>query len=366
VLKAAAGSLSRAFEEEAFAFYGKTLSGRTELLPRWKRMLEAADRALGEDLGQLYVQQAFSPEAKAQVKEMIRFHKEALRQSIQRSAWMGKTTQQEALRKLDTMREKIGYPDRWRDYSRLEVKRRPHVLNVLAANDFEFRRRMAKLGRPVDRNEWLMSPQTNNAYYEPALNEICLPAGILQPPFFDAKADAASNYGALASTIGHEILHGFDDQGSQYDADGNLKNWWTPEDRKAYDAMTDIVVRQYDAYEPLPGLKIRGRQTLGENLADIGGLKISYDAWRLATQGKPQPSSQGFNPEQRFFLAFAQGWRTNLRPEYLRTMIQSDVHSPIRERVLGPVSSLPEFQLAFGCGPGDAMTAKGERQFRIW
>ena len=366
LVHAAADSLSKPFEEESFAFYGKTLSGRTELLPRWKRMLHATDAALGEDLGQLFVQKAFSPEAKAQVKEMIHFHKAALRASILRATWMGEASKKEALRKLDTMREKIGYPDTWRDYSTLQVKRQPHALNVLAGRAFEFRRRLAKLGRPVDRTDWLMTPQTNNAYYEPTLNEICLPAGILQPPFYDAKADAASNYGSLASTIGHEILHGFDDQGSQYDADGNLKNWWTEADRKAYDAMTATVVRQYDAFEPLPGLKIRGKQTLGENLADIGGLKVSFEAWKLATFGKPQPTLDGLSPEQRFFVAFAQGWRTNVRPEYLRTMIQSDVHSPVRERVLGPVSALPEFQKAFGCGEGEAMTAMGEKQFRIW
>jgi predicted metalloendopeptidase len=355
VLNATASALPKAYEQANFDFYGKVLSGRTEQLPRWKRMLLATDRALGFDLGKLYVEKAFSAEAKAKVLEMVKWHKEALRQSIQRAVWMSPATKVQALQKLDTMRAKVGYPDAWRDYGALKVARQPHVLNTLAASAFEFQRRMAKLGKPVDRTEWLMTPQTNNAYYEPTLNEICLPAGILQPPFFDAKADDASNYGALASTIGHEILHGFDDQGSQYDASGNLKNWWTPEDRKAYEARTGEVVALFDGYEPLPGLHIRGKQTLGENLADVGGLKISFEAWKLATAGKPQPTKDGLSPEQRFFVAFAQGWRTNQRPEQVDTQVKSDVHSPVRERVIGPVTLVEGFHKAFGCTNGKVL-----------
>ncbi len=366
LLRGTASALPEAFETEAFGFYGRALQGTATMLPRWKRVLQAADRAIGEDLGRLYVQQAFSAEARRQVIEMVAFHKQALRQSIQRAAWMGEATRQQALRKLEAMRAKVGYPDRWRDYSGAGIGRQDFASNVLAGRRFEFRRRMAKLGRPVYRGEWQMTPQTNNAYYEPTLNEICLPAGILQPPFFDPKADAAANYGALASTIGHEILHGFDDEGSQYDAQGNLRSWWTAEDRKAYEALTERVVKQYDAFEALPGLKLRGRQTLGENLADIGGLRISFEAWKLATAGRPQPSADGLSPEQRFFVAFAQGWRTNERPERVRLMVGSDVHSPIRFRVNGPVAALPEFQQAFGCDPATAMAATGERRFTIW
>lgn len=366
LLRSTAAALPEAFEGEAFAFYGRTLQGTASMLPRWKRVLMAADRAIGEDLGQLYVQTAFSEQAKRQVLEMVDFHKQALRHSIQRAAWMGEATRQQALRKLETMTAKVGYPDRWRDYAGAGIARQDHAANVLAARAFEFRRRMAKLGRPVDRGEWQMTPQTNNAYYEPTLNEICLPAGILQPPFFDPKADAAANYGALASTIGHEILHGFDDEGSQYDWQGNLKSWWTAEDRKAYEALTGRVVKQYDAFEALPGLKLRGRQTLGENLADIGGLRVSYEAWKLATAGRPQPSADGLSPEQRFFVAFAQGWRTNERPERVRLMVGSDVHSPIRFRVNGPAAALPEFQKAFACEGGTPMAATPERQFSIW
>ncbi|HJV89986.1 MAG TPA: M13 family metallopeptidase [Holophagaceae bacterium] len=358
LLDGTAHALPKAFDQASFEFFGKVLYGTEEQLPRWKRMLRATDQALGFDLGKLYVARAFSPVAKAKVLEMVKWHKEALRQSIQRAPWMGEDTKVQALKKLDAMAVKVGYPDVWRDYSALSVSRQPHVLNVLAGRAFEFQRRLGKLGKPVDHTEWGMSPQTNNAYYEPTLNEICLPAGILQAPFFDEKADDASNYGALASTIGHEILHGFDDQGSQYDAAGNLRNWWTEADRKAYTARTGEVVALYDTFEPLKGLHIQGKQTLGENLADIGGLKLSFEAWKLATAGKPQPGGEGLTPEQRFFVAFAQGWRTNQRPEEIDTQVKTDVHSPIRERVLGPAKLVGAFHEAFGC--------KGEKTLELW
>ena len=297
VLRSAASYLGSAFVNENFAFYGKTLSGTTELRPDW----------------------------------------------------MVAATKTQALKKLDTMNTKVGYPDRWRDYSGLDLSRRAFVLNVQAAQAFDFRRDLAKLGKPVDRNEWLMTPQTNNAYYEPTLNEMCFPAGILQPPFFDEKADDASNYGALASTIDHELTHGFDDQGRQYDWQGNLKDWWTAEDAKRFEARADHIVKQYDAFEVLPGLHINGKQTLGENIADIGGLRVSYEAFKLATQGREQKTVDGLSPDQRFFIAFAQGWRTNQRPEAIRLGVTTDVHSPIRWRVLGPVADFPEFRKAFGC-----------------
>jgi len=354
VLKAASPFLGSAFVEENFAFFGKTLSGTTELRPRWKRVLSAADRAIGEDLGQLYVKTAFSPQAKARALEMVHFHKEAMRARILAADWMVEATKAQALRKLDTMRSKVGYPDRWRDYSALQLSRQAFVLNVQAAAAFDFHRRMAKLGKPVDRNEWFMTPQTNNAYYEPSLNEMCFPAGILQPPFFDEKADDASNYGALASTIGHELTHGFDDQGRQYDWQGNLKDWWTAEDAKRFEARADHIVKQYDAFEVLPGLRINGKLTLGENIADIGGLRVSYEAFKLATKGKDLKSVDGFTPDQRFFIAFAQGWRTNQRPEQLKLQVTTDVHSPVKWRVLGPVADFPEFRQAFQCGSAPA------------
>ncbi len=352
LLNATASELNHAIEEQNFAFYGATLSGRKEMLPRWKRVLQATDTAIGEDLGQLYVKHAFSPAAKARALEMVKFHKEAMRLSIQNSPWMSEETKKAAYKKLDTMGAKVGYPDTWRDYSKLEIQRQPYVLNVLAARAFEFQRRMAKLGKPVDRAEWGMTPQTNNAYYNPSLNEMAFPAGILQPPFFDEKADDAVNYGALASTIGHELTHGFDDQGRQYDEKGNLKDWWASSDVSAFKERADLVVKQYDGYEPLPGLHVNGAQSLGENIADVGGLKISYIAYKLASKNKTLKSVDGLTPDQRFFVAFAQGWRTNVRTESLRLQVTSDVHCPIRFRVLGPVTDLPEFHEAFDCKDG--------------
>ncbi|BDU73058.1 M13 family metallopeptidase [Mesoterricola silvestris] len=351
-------------EAEDFAFYGKKLTGSQEMRPRWERVLAVVDGAIGEDLGQLYVQRAFSPQAKAKVQEMVKFHLQALGASIRRATWMGDATKEQALKKLASLHAKVGYPDAWRDYRPMGVKPQAYVLNVLAARAFESRRALAKLGRPVDPAEWDMSPQTNNAYYNPSLNEIVLPAGILQPPFFDERADDASNYGELSSTIGHELLHGFDDQGSQFDAEGNMRNWWTPADRKAYEAQTEAVVRQYDAYEPFPGVHVQGRQTLGENLADIGGLKIALEAWKLASAGKPQPVVDGLTAEQRFFVGFAQSWRTNMRPELERYILQSDVHCPARLRVTGSVAALPEFRAAFPGTPSDRKAT--DAQFTLW
>ena len=351
VLRQAANYLGKAFVDERFAFYGMKLSGTTELRPRWKRVLAATDQAIGEDIGQLYVKRAFSPGAKSRALEMIKFHLQAMRNRIRDAAWMTETTKVQAYRKLDTMRSKIGYPDTWRDYTKLKVTRTSYAGNVIAASAFEGRRQLAKLGQPVNRDEWQMTPQTNNAYYDPTLNEMCYPAGILQPPFFDERADDATNYGALASTIGHELTHGFDDQGRQYDADGNLKNWWADSDLQGFTARADIVAKQYDAYEPLPGLHINGRQTLGENIADIGGLRVAYEAFRLATANKRLMPLDGFTPDQRFFIAFAQGWRTNERPEKTRLWVTSGVHSPTRWRVIGPVANFPEFNAAFGLPP---------------
>jgi predicted metalloendopeptidase len=349
LLSSTASYLGKPFVEEKFSFYGKMLSGVTELRPRWKRVLAAEDAAIGEDLGQLYVQKAFSPAAKARALAMVNFVKEAMRGRIHAATWMSQATKTQAYKKLDTMRSKVGYPDKWRDYRKLDIARQPYVLNVLAARAFEFRRELAKLGKPVDRGEWLMTPQTNNAYYEPTLNEMCFPAGILQPPFFDAKADDAVNYGAIGSTMGHELTHGFDDQGRQYDWAGNLKDWWTGDDAKRFQERAERVAQQYDAFEVLPGLRINGHQTLGENIADIGGLRISYAAFELATRGKRLTPIDGFTPDQRFFIAYAQSWRTNERPEAVRLHVGSDVHSPVRWRVLGPVANFPEFRQAFDC-----------------
>nr|WP_306672458.1 M13 family metallopeptidase [Geothrix fuzhouensis] len=367
LLRNAAPALSRAFEQEAFAFYGTKLQGTTAQHPRWKRVMFAADRGLGEALGKLYVQRAFPATSKAKVLEMVENLRTALGARIDGLDWMSAPTKARARQKLAAMRVKIGYPDVWRDYARLEVKRQPYVLNYLETHRFEFQRRLAKLGQPIDRNEWSMTPQTNNAYYSPTMNEIVFPAGILQPPYFDATADDAVNYGNIGATIGHEMTHGFDDEGRQYDADGNLKSWWTPEDEKAYNLRAELVVKQFDAFEPLPGLHLNGRLTLGENIADLGGLKIAWSAWKLSQKGKtPVGKIGGFSPEQRFFLGYAETWRTLTREESLRLRTITDPHSPAKFRVNGPLANLPEFYEAFGCKDGDLMKRPlGERP-SIW
>jgi putative endopeptidase len=349
LLNQSAGYLGRALVERRFAFYGKILSGTTELRPRWKRVMAAVDDSIGEDLGQLYVQTTFSPSAKARALEMVKFHLEAMRGRIRAAEWMSDETKARAYRKIETMRTKIGYPDHWRDYSQLTITPDSYAANVIAARAFEVRRQLAKLGRPVDRDEWNMTPQTNNAYYEPTLNEMCFPAGILQPPYFDEKADDAASYGALAGTIGHELTHGFDDQGRQYDDAGNLHDWWTEADAKGFEMRAELVAQQYDAFEVVDGMHINGHQTLGENIADVGGLRVAYEAYKLATAGKKTQPVDGFTPDQRFFIAFAQSWRNNDRPQSLRLQVTSDVHSPARWRVLGPLANFPEFRAAFDC-----------------
>ncbi len=367
LLRTTAPFLPKAFEQEAFAFYGTRLQGTTAMHPRWKRVMLAADRGLGEALGKLYVQRAFPASSKAKVLTMVENLRTALRARIDGLEWMSAPTKVKAQQKLATIRVKIGYPDLWRDYTRLNVQRQPYVLNVLETHRFEFDRRLANLGKPIDRNEWDMTPQTNNAYYNPSMNEIVFPAGILQPPYFDATADDAVNYGNIGATIGHEMTHGFDDEGRQYDADGNLKAWWTPEDEKAYNLRAELVVKQFDAYEPLPGLHLNGKLTLGENIADLGGLKLAWDAWKLSPKGqRPVGRIAGFTPEQRFFLGYAETWRTLTREEALRLRANTDPHSPAKFRVNGPLSNLPEFYEAFGCKDGDPMKRPEKVRPAIW
>jgi predicted metalloendopeptidase len=367
LLRNAAPALPKAFEQEAFAFYGTKLQGTTAQHPRWKRVMFAADRGLGEALGKLYVQRAFPASSKAKVLEMVENLRAALKARIEGLAWMSAATKAKAKEKLAAMRVKIGYPDVWRDYARLDIQRQPYVLNLLETRRFEFQRRLANLGRPIDRNEWDMTPQTNNAYYNPTMNEIVFPAGILQPPYFDATADDAVNYGNIGATIGHEMTHGFDDEGRQYDADGNLRSWWTPEDEKAYNTRAELVVKQFDAFEPLPGLKLNGKLTLGENIADLGGLKIAWDAWKLSQKGKaPVGKIEGFTPEQRFFLGYAETWRTLTRNEATRLRANTDPHSPAKFRVNGPLSNLPEFFESFGCKDGDPMKRPENLRPAIW
>jgi putative endopeptidase len=362
----AASYLSSPFVNESFRFYGMELNGTKQLKPRWKRVLSATDNNLGMALGQLYVAKYFPPEAKTRALEMVHNLIAALREHINDAAWMSDTTKKQALHKLDAFTVKIGYPDKWRDYSSLEINRGPYVLNAIRASEFDFRRTINKIGKPVDRTEWGMTPPTVNAYYNPTMNEIVFPAGILQPPFFDFQADDAVNYGGMGSVIGHEMTHGFDDEGRQFDANGNLKDWWTPEDKKQFEERAEKVEKQFDNYSPIDTLHINGKLTLGENIADLGGLNVAYTALENALRGKPRPLIDGFTPEQRFFLAWAQIWRNNVRPENVRLRLNVDPHSPGEFRAIGPISNMPEFYEAFHCKEGDAMVRAADVRAKIW
>jgi predicted metalloendopeptidase len=365
-LNASAQMLPKAFGEESFAFYGKALNGTPEREPRAKRVETMTDATLGEALGQLYVKVAFPPESKKKVLELVENLRVALRERITGLDWMGAETRQQALTKLNAFGVKIGYPEKWKTYA-FDVKRDDYFGNVRRAAAFRIQENLAKLGKPIDRSEWGMTPPTVNAYYSPTMNEIVFPAGILQPPFFDAKADDAVNYGALGFVIGHEMTHGFDDSGSQFDAEGNLRNWWTDADKQAYQSRTDLVVRQYDAFEPLKGEHVNGKLTLGENIADIGGLKIAFAAYRNSLKGKPEPAPiDGFTGPQRFFLGAAAVWRNHIREAALSVRLKTDPHSPGRERVIGPLSNLPEFYEAFGCADGQPMKRDEKVRPAIW
>ena len=362
-----ASQLPEAFGAETFAFYGKVLSGAKERQARWKRVQAATDGALGEVVGQLYVGKAFSPEAKAKMIELVGNLRAALKDRIEKLTWMSEATKQKAQQKLAAFNVKIGYPDTWRDYSKLEVKKGAFLANAMAASRFESQRGLAKLGKPINRAEWGMTPQTVNAYYDPSMNEIVFPAGILQPPFFDPKADDAVNYGAIGMVIGHEMTHGFDDQGRQYDALGNLKDWWTPEDAKAYTSRTDLVVKQASTFEVLPGLNLNGDLTLGENIADLGGMKIAFEALRMQWTKTGRPGLvDGFTPEQRFFLGYAQAWRFQARPETARMLVMGDPHSAPRFRVNGPLANMPEFFEAFAIEDGSPMKRPTVMRPAIW
>ncbi|MFZ1614037.1 MAG: M13 family metallopeptidase [Holophaga sp.] len=365
LVSATANLLPKAFVEESFAFHGKVLNGIPTQEARWKRIQGATDGTLGEALGQLYVTKAFSPEAKKKVLEMVENLRAALKERITGLDWMGAETKQQAIRKLEAFGVKMGYPDKWKVYG-FEVKRNDYFGNVRRAAAWRIKENIGKLGKAIDRTEWGMTPPTVNAYYSPTMNEIAFPAGILQPPFFDPMADDAVNYGAIGWVIGHEMTHGFDDSGSQFDADGNLKNWWTDADKKAYQSRTDLVVKQYDAYEPLPGEHVNGKLTVGENIADLGGLKIAFAAWKKSLGGKPAPAIDGFSGEQRFFLGAAQVWRNHIRNEALSVRLKTDPHSPGHQRVIGPLSNLPEFFDAFSCGEGMPMMRPAAERPAIW
>jgi endothelin-converting enzyme/putative endopeptidase len=367
LLNSAAGSLSDAFVREDFAFNGAYLSGAREMKPRWKRCAESADRLLGEALGKKYVEKYFPPEAKARMQELVKNLRTAMGETIEGLAWMSPETKKRALEKLATFNPKIGYPDRWKDYSKVVISRTSYWDDVVEGRKFNVQDNLATIGKPVDRGRWGMTPPTSDAYYNPLLNEIVFPAGILQPPAFSMEANDAVNYGAIGVVIGHEISHGFDDQGAQYDAQGRLSNWWTADDLKKFQEKTACVVNQFDNYFVEPGLHHNGKLVLGESIGDSAGAKIAYRAFQISQQGKPPlPTVDGFTPDQQFFIAWGQFRGDAIRPEFARTMVQGDPHPIAKYRVIGPVSNLPEFQKAFSCKPGSAMVRPPEIRCEVW
>lgn len=365
-----AGKLHSAVADENFNFFGRTLSGVAQQQPRWKRVLASTEGALGDALGELYVQRNFSAESKKRVAEMVENLIAAYKERIMSRDWMSDETKTQAIAKLGTILRKLGYTEKWRDYTGLEIKRDSYVQNYWRSNKFDFQWFLGKMNKPVDRGEWTMTPQTINAYYNPTNNEIVFPAAIMQPPFFNADADDAVNYGSMGAIIGHELTHGFDDQGSMFDSEGNLKNWWTDDDRKKFSAKTDMLVQQFNSYQPLandPSVHVNGALTLGENIADLGGLTISYYAFKKSLEGKAAPAKiDGFTAEQRFFIAWAQGWHENDKPEAIKVLVKTNPHAPTKFRANGPVSNMQEFYDAFGVKPGDKLYRKPEERANIW
>jgi endothelin-converting enzyme/putative endopeptidase len=363
-LRAAAPVMPKAFVEENFDFYGKTLRGAKELRPRWKRCVQYTDNDLGEAVGQAYVAEAFPPEAKARMLKMVHELEAALKQDISDLSWMSPDTKKQALEKLSRIDNKIGYPDKWRDYSTLNIVRGDAMGNSTRANQFEFNRQLKKIGQPVDRTEWGMTPPTVNAYYNPLENNINFPAGILQPPFFDMKADDAVNFGGIGVVIGHELTHGFDDEGSQFDAEGNLRDWWTASDKKQFDELEQCFVNEYDGFTVVDDVHIKGKLTLGENTADNGGMIISHMALLDALGTKPGKEIDGYTPDQRFYISFGQIWCENETPQQARLKALSNEHSDNKYRVNGTVSNMPDFAKAFGCKAGAPMVRKPA--CRVW
>jgi len=361
---ASAAVLAKAFVDENFSFYGTALTGAKELRPRWKRCVQYTDNDLGEALGQAFVKEAFGPQAKADTLKMVHELESSLETDINGLSWMTPATKKEALVKLHAVADKIGYPEHWRDYSALAIARGDALGNSLRANAFEFHRQMNKIGKPVDKNEWGMTPPTVNAYYNPLENNINFPAGILQPPFYSAKTDAAVNFGGAGAVIGHELTHGFDDQGRQFDARGNLKDWWTPADAKSFEDRAQCLVDEYSGFTAIDDVKLNGKLTLGENTADNGGLRIALMAYLTRTAGQPAQALDGFTPEQRVFLGWGQIWCENVRPERARMLANINPHAPGHDRVNGVVSNMPEFQRAFACKAPAPMVRKN--QCRVW
>ena len=351
---------------ENFEFYRKYLRGAKELQPRWKRCVEDVDEQLGEALGQEYVRKTFPPELKAATLKMTREIEDAMALRIQQLDWMSPATKQQALNKLHSIRNKIGYPDKWRDYSSVKIVRDDFYGNAERATEFEAHREFNKVGKPVDRTEWDMTPPTVNAYYDPQMNDINFPAGVLQPPLYDAKMDDAPNYGNTGSTIGHELTHGFDDEGRQFDAKGNLKDWWTTQDAAQFVKHADCVVDQYAQYIVVDDIHINSKLTEGEDVADLGGTILAYIAWKDADKGKQLTDRDGLTPDQRFFVGFAQWACENDRPENLRVRAITDPHSPAKYRVNGVVVNMPEFGPAFNCKAGSPMVKPADKVCKVW
>ena len=366
LIDAAAASLSDDFVAARFDFYGKILSGRQVNSPRWKRAVAAVEGTLGEAVGQMYVEKYFPAAAKERMVKLVKNLQDALAERIQAQEWMSDSTKVKALEKLKAFHVKVGYPDKWKDYSTLDIKKDSYWANLCRASKWALNDMYSRLGKPVDKDEWLMTPQTVNAYYNPTTNEICFPAGILQYPFFDMNADDAFNYGAIGVVIGHEMTHGFDDQGRQYDKDGNLKDWWTAEDAKNFDERAQVMVNFFDSIEVAPGVYANGRMTLGENIADHGGLQVSYQAFKKATAANPLPVLDGLTPEQRFFLAYAGVWANDIRPEEVLNRTKSDVHSLGEWRVNGALPQIGAWYEAFNVTEKDPMFLPVEKRVSIW
>jgi putative endopeptidase len=366
LLERSAELLPKAFDDERFDFYGRTLNGQPQQRERWKRAIDKLDEDIGEATGQLYVAKYFPPDSKAKMLDLVENLRSAYAARIKQLPWMTEATKQVAIQKLAAFRPKIGYPDKWRDYSALEIRAGDAWGNAERAAVFEWQREINRLGKPTDRDEWNMTPQTVNAYYNPTFNEIVFPAAILQPPYFDPNADAAVNYGAIGGVIGHEMGHGFDDQGSKSDARGVLRTWWAAEDTEAFKKLVDRLASQYDSYTALPGLNVNGRLTLGENIGDLGGLTVAYEAYHISLKGAQPPVLDGLTGDQRFFLSWAQGWRNLMRDERLRTQVMSDPHSPPQFRVNGVVRNMDAWYAAFDIQPGSQLYLAPDERVRIW
>lgn len=366
IIDDAASYLSSPFVNEKFNFSGKYLTGAKVLQPRWKRIMQSVNFTMGELLGQLYVAETFPPEAKERAVAIVNNILKSMGESIKNLEWMSDATKEQALNKLSKFTVKIGYPDKWRDYSKLEIRRDSYFKNLMRASEWSRKENLAKIGKPVDPTEWGMSPQTVNAYYSPTRNEIVFPAAILQPPFFNQKADDAVNYGAMGAVIGHEITHGFDDQGRKFDAEGNLKDWWTKEDNEKFQARAQKLIDEYNSFAMIDTFHVSGALTIGENIGDLGGLTIALNALKKTEQFKKNEKIDGFTPLQRFFLSWAQVWRNNARPETVKLLLKTDVHSPGKWRVNGPMMNIPEFWEAFDIQPGDPMRNSDDKLVKIW